>query len=627
MKMTIKKNNSHHVKHGFHFLAFINEFQKLQYTLAQTSRINGKVKQSNILYLGSDRLLEDKNNRQLVLEMLKASIFKQPELFPRQMPEKLKRLALIYYEKYQIKYGQSQDNPTSIPPSKEQSEFHNTDIKGLEVEDVKEFGAEHLCKQTIEKLGLESFLKGLGLSDAHVSTSLISIAAKAIYAASEHKTAQILDINSELAACFGHSQPITHKQLYKVSDRLFQHKDAIDRYLYERLSSMFSFKDSLVIFDISNTYFETGKHQSKKAKYGRSKEKRSDCPLVVFTAVINREGFIRHSRIYEGNKADVATLEDMIKDLEANTTGAREKTIVIDAGIADDKNLELIDQKGYKYVCVSRKRLRDYTLGDTTSKPVTLTTKSKEKVELQIFHPQAYQDTWMYVESEGKRKKETSIDQKLSQRYLEELQSIKDAFSKKGGTKKTEKVWERIGRAKEKHKHVSARYKISVENQAGKAIDMKWEFVENKIKQDKSRGVYFIRTNHDTTSESKLWDVYNTIREVEATFRGLKTDLNIRPVHHQNDDRIDAHMYLTILAYQLVNTIRHMLKNNGINHGWKNIVRIMSTQKIQTIQIPTDKKVIYLRKPSKPINEVQQIYSATRCENTQKPIKKYVVYH
>lgn len=585
------------------------------------------MKQSNILYLGSDRLLEDKNNRQLVLEMLKASIFKQPELFPRQMPEKLKRLALIYYEKYQIKYGQSQDNPTSIPPSKEQSEFHNTDIKGLEVEDVKEFGAEHLCKQTIEKLGLESFLKGLGLSDAHVSTSLISIAAKAIYAASEHKTAQILDINSELAACFGHSQPITHKQLYKVSDRLFQHKDAIDRYLYERLSSMFSFKDSLVIFDISNTYFETGKHQSKKAKYGRSKEKRSDCPLVVFTAVINREGFIRHSRIYEGNKADVATLEDMIKDLEANTTGAKEKTIVIDAGIADDKNLELIDQKGYKYVCVSRKRLRDYTLGDTTSKPVTLTTKSKEKVELQIFHPQAYQDTWMYVESEGKRKKETSIDQKLSQRYLEELQSIKDAFSKKGGTKKTEKVWERIGRAKEKHKHVSARYKISVENQAGKAIDMKWEFVENKIKQDKSRGVYFIRTNHDTTSESKLWDVYNTIREVEATFRGLKTDLNIRPVHHQNDDRIDAHMYLTILAYQLVNTIRHMLKNNGINHGWKNIVRIMSTQKIQTIQIPTDKKVIYLRKPSKPINEVQQIYSATRCENTQKPIKKYVVYH
>jgi len=598
-----------------------------QYTLAQTSRINGKVRQSNILYLGSDRLLDDKNNRKLVVEMLKSMIFKQPEMFPRPVPVELKRLAAIYYEKYLIKYGQSQDNPTSIPPPKEQSEFHNTDIKGLEVEDVKEFGAEHLCKQIIDKLGLGSFLKGLGLSGGQVNTSLISIIARAIYAASEHKTAQILDINSELAACFGHSQPITHKQLYSVSDLLYRHKDAIDRYLYSRLSDMFSFRDSLVIFDISNTYFETGKQQSKKARYGRSKEKRDDCPLVVFTAVINREGFIRHSRIYEGNKADITTLEDMIKDLEANARGAVEKTIVIDAGIADEKNLKMISQKGYKYVCVSRKRLKEYNLGDTTSKPVSLTTRSKEKVELQIFHPEGYEDTWMYVESEGKGKKEKSIDQKVRQRYQEELQNIKNAFSKKGGTRKTEKVWERIGRAKEKHKHVSARYKVTIEERDGKAVDMKWEYVENKIKKDKSRGVYFIRTNHKTASESKLWDIYNTIREVEATFRGLKSDLNIRPVHHQNDSRIDAHLYLTILAYQLVNTIRYMLKNKGISHDWRNIVRIMSTQKIQNIKIPTDKKVIYLRKPSKPINEVQQIYNATYCENTQKPIKKYVVYH
>jgi len=156
---------------------------------------------------------------------------------------------------------------------------------------------------------------------------------------------------------------------------------------------------------------------------------------------------------------------------------------------------------------------------------------------------------------------------------------------------------------------------------------MKWEYVENKIKEDKSKGVYFIRTNHDTASESNLWDIYNTIREVEATFRGLKSDLNIRPVHHQKDSRVDAHLYLTILAYQLVNTIRHMLKSKGIGHNWKNIVRIMSTQKIQTIKIPTDKKVIYMRKPSKPIHEVQQIYKATNCKDTQKPVKKYVVYH
>ena len=169
---------------------------------------------------------------------------------------------------------------------------------------------------------------------------------------------------------------------------------------------------------------------------------------------------------------------------------------------------------------------------------------------------------------------------------------------------------------------------------------MKWEQKEpTKSKEDKSKGVYrnggpFIRTSHTDASEEELWEVYNTIREVESTFRCLKSDLQIRPVHHQNDERIEAHtcpsgrrVYLTILAYQLVNTIRYMLKEQGLHYDWKNIVRIMNTQTIQTIIQPTDKKTIHLRKPSKPIQEVQEIYTATRCEDTQKSVKKYVVYH
>ncbi|MEX2569227.1 MAG: hypothetical protein WD431_25005, partial [Cyclobacteriaceae bacterium] len=111
-------------------------------------------------------------------------------------------------------------------------------------------------------------------------------------------------------------------------------------------------------------------------------------------------------------------------------------------------------------------------------------------------------------------------------------------------------------------------------------------------------------------------------------------DLGIRPVFHQKDERVEAHtcpsgrrVYLTILAYQLVNTIRHMLREKGIRHDWKNILRIMSTQTIQTIELPTDKKDIHIRKPSKPIREVQQIYQATGCKDTEKAVKKYVVYH
>jgi len=148
---------------------------------------------------------------------------------------------------------------------------------------------------------------------------------------------------------------------------------------------MFDLEDKLVIFDISNTYFETRKSGSKLAKYGRSKEKRSDCPLVVFTGVINSEGFIRHSKIYEGNKPDSATLTDMVEDLKKHADSNSKQTIVIDAGIATEDNLELIKAKGYKYVVVSRKRIKDYPIDISKSKTVALTNRGKEKVELKYL--------------------------------------------------------------------------------------------------------------------------------------------------------------------------------------------------------------------------------------------------
>lgn len=597
-----------------------------QYTLAQTSRINTEVKQRNILYLGSDSLLADKENRNIVLRILMSKIFEQPELFPLDASDDLLSLALSYYDKYCLKYDQNIDNPTTIPPAKAQADYQNVDLQGLEVEDVKEFGAEHLCRQTLDKLELRDYLLSLGLDAEQVTQSLIAISARA-YAASEHKTSQILNLNSELPACYGYDKPISHKQLYQVSDLLYTHKQRIDSYLYQKITDMFHLKDSLVIFDISNTYFETNKSQSKKATWGNSKEKRVDCPIVVFTGVINQDGFIRHSRIYEGNKPDSATLSTMIEDLKAHSPKQVQQTIVIDAGIAKDENLALMDKEGYRYVCVSHKRLKDYVLDQSTPQVIQLTDRDRQKVALQIFHPEGYRDTWMYVESDGKKKKEQSMKDKLCEKYEQDLEQIKSAFSKKGGTKNISKVWERIGRVKERNNRVTARYKIEVSEKDGIAVDMTWTFIPNKVKDEKSNGVYFIRTNLPDTNEQQLWDIYNTIREVESTFRSLKSDLNIRPVYHQNDGRIDAHLYLTMLAYQLVNTIRYMLKQSDINHDWKNIVRIMSTQKIQNIKVPTDKKTIYIRKPSKPIEQVQQIYKATNSNETQKTQRKYVVYH
>ena len=598
-----------------------------QYNLVQTARIEGKVKQRIILYLGSDPLLSHKGHRATVLEVLKAKIFGQEKLFPQNTSKQLIALALGYYEKYCIKYGEPDSKPASIPPPPDKAEFHHVDILGLEVNDVKTFGAEHLCKQILDKLQLRDCLLSCGMSSKVADRALIAIAARAIFCSSEYKTAQILKVNSELSECFGYQQQINHKSLYAIADTLYSHQEKINAFLYRQTNDMFDLDDKLVIFDISNTYFETRKAGSKIASYGRSKEKRNDCPQVVFTGIINAQGFIRHSRIYEGNKADTATMDDMLSDLEKHTFTYHRPTVVIDAGIATEENLALVIDKGYQYVCVARNRLNDYSI-DTKDQVIQLTNRGKQNVKLQVFQPDGHSDTWMRVESAAKKEKEQSMDKKLQASFEEDLQNIRQAINKKGGTKRINKVWERIGRVKEKNSRVSGRYSINITEKKGIATRLTWELnTASKSKEDKSQGVYFIRTNYQDPKEEELWGIYNTIREVEATFRCLKSDLQIRPVYHQNDCRIESHIYLTILAYQLVNTIRYMLKKEKVHHDWNNIVRIMNTQTIQTLLLPTDKKNIHLRKPARPIKEVLQIYQATNCISTQPAKKKYVVYH
>lgn len=597
-----------------------------QYSLIQAMRENGKPRQRTVLYLGSDERLRDKNNREAVLRALVNLIYNKKELFAENIPGPLKDLAEEYYLKYKIKY-QGVEDPINAPPPKDDTVYERVAVDEVSTSDSRSFGPEHLCLQTLEKLGVASILSKLGFSRDEVDKALISITARAIYGSSEYKTAQILEMNSSLKECLGYEETITHKQLYRVADLLYENKEIIERDLYARIKDLFSIEDSIVIFDISNTYFEPRKAGSRLANYGRSKEKRYDCPIVVFTGVINSDGFIRHSRIYEGNQPDGATtLSDMIADLE-KYSGSSEKTVVIDAGIATDENLLLLDKKGYKYVCVSRKRLKDYPVSDLQERIIRKTDRGHQEVRLSIFQPEGYTDTWMYVESDAKSVKETSMRRKLRSRFEVDLGSIKDGLHKKGGTKKIDKVWERIGRYKQKHHHVSGSYIIKVKEENGKATEISWEVKTDKVRDDKNKGVYFIRTNMKKISESLLWSVYNTIRNVESTFRCLKSDLHIRPVHHQKDGRIESHLYLAILAYQLVNTIRHMLKEHDIHYDWRNIVRIMSTQQLQTIELPTETKIIKIRQPSKPIMEVGQIYRATNCKETQKSLKKYVVYH
>jgi transposase len=182
----------------------------------------------------------------------------------------------------------------------------------------------------------------------------------------------------------------------------------------------------------------------------------------------------------------------------------------------------------------------------------------------------------------------------LSQRFEEGIQSIGQGINRKGGTKKTDKVNERIGRLKQKYPSVHRYYDISLEDDGkgtATAISCKYKKGEDI---GKNEGIHFLRTTLDENDEQTLWSIYNIIREIEYTFRVLKTDLDLRPIYHKTDDASMTHLHLGILDYWLVATIKYQLKQKGHNHDWREIVRTMNTQKCVTTTVENIKGKQYL---------------------------------
>ena len=195
---------------------------------------------------------------------------------------------------------------------------------------------------------------------------------------------------------------------------------------------------------------------------------------------------------------------------------------------------------------------------------------------------------------------------------------------KKGGTKKYEKVLERIGRIKERYPSANKHYQINLKHKDGITVIVSWKRKPLTIKSQE--GVYFIRTNIQETEEKLVWNIYNTIREIEASFRILKTDFHLRPIFHKKDEFTIAHLNLGILAYIVVNTIRYRLKSHDIHYDWQNIIRIMNTQKAGTITLKKrDKKQLNIRVCSIPSAGAQEIYSAMGYKPVPFYRKKFVL--
>lgn len=372
-------------------------------------------------------------------------------------------------------------------------------------------------------------------------------------------------------------------------------------------TDIFSLDESIVLYDLTNTFFEGSAKYNAKAKFGRSKEKRSDAPLVTMGLALDGQGFPRKSAILEGNVSEPSTLKDILHHLIGTSAEIKKRTVVMDAGIATEDNLKWLRANGFVYVVVARDKLDMPEAGDFV--PVTA---DKMDVTAKLVRNEERSEWDMYVNSVAKAHKEEGIKFKARQRLEEDMEQVRAGLIKKRGTKKLSKVYTRIGRVRERHKRVAGLYEIKVipDGENKNAASVSWELKVEKEKK-KLNGIYRLRTNEETISVEKFWKIYVNLTQVESSFKSMKSELGIRPIHHQTEKRVDGHLFITLLAYHVSHSIRYQLRKKGITDSWETTQDTLSNPvRVSTTLKGIDKDTIHIRKNSRSSLSQKRIYNA-----------------
>ncbi len=478
-------------------------------------------------------------------------------------------------------------------------------------------GPEVICRSTANRLGLMEFLLSNGFDRQEAELAVMQIIARAIYPYSEYRTVKYLRDNTALAEMFHiPKERLTKDALYKSALRLWDVHRRMEDWLHERVTSMFHLEEKILLLDITNTYMEGRMADSGLCFFGRSKEKRSDCKLVVLAAVVNTEGLIVRTMIYEGNRQDVTTLQEVVGTLSAATSQDARKIVVMDAGFYSSENARWLTDNNFDYITVLPSGCAKFTAD--SDRVVRHEDCRHQEIRLQMGRVVIgkVEQKALLVDSDAKALKEESMHEQACSRYEQGLEAIRSGIAKKNGTKSRDAVNNRLGRLDRQYGAIHKEYEVAFTYEGSgrkeKAVSMEWkrkdEYVAGK---KKFHGKYVLLTSLDENDEVNVWKFYNVIRTVEETFHTLKSDLDMRPVYHKGDDGIKAHLNLAVLAYWIVSVTMYRLKKKGYpSVRWEEIRRIAGAQVMVTTRMETVKgETIELRQATEEEQELARIYS------------------
>jgi len=313
--------------------------------------------------------------------------------------------------------------PSTAPAAEGSAEYQEVDVNSLEVVRPRSVGVEHVGLAALSELGISDTLESVGMNAGQRACALGSIIGRMACPGSELATWHWLKDKSALGELLDVDFEGMHlMRLYRASDLLLKNRDAIEGALFKRINDLFSLPATVTLYDLTNTYFEGEVSGNAKAKRGHSKEKRSDCPLVTLGLVLDGSGFVRRSRMFDGNVSEGGTLEEMLDGLDA----PKDAMVIMDRGIATEENIAWLIEHNYRYLVVSRERSRQFDVNQATE----TTTASEETIKIQRVLSDDGSEVRLYCYSEKRQEKESSMTKRFTERFEGGLKKLATGLEK-----------------------------------------------------------------------------------------------------------------------------------------------------------------------------------------------------
>jgi transposase len=422
----------------------------------------------------------------------------------------------------------------------------------------------------------------------------------------EHSAlADLLGVDLELADI--------HK-LYECHDRLLTHKRELFNHLTGRWKDLFNARFEVLLYDLTSTYFESDPPfpEGDKRRYGYSRDKRSDCVQVVIALIVTPEGFPLAYEVMAGNTSDKTTLREFLKKIEQQY-GKADRIWVMDRGIPTKEvlaEMRAVDPPIHYLVGTPRGLLSKYE-----EKLLRLPWQVvREGVSVKLLAED--KELYVFAQSQDRVSKERAMRRRQLKGLCKRLKQLQQMDLKR------DELLKKLGAAL--HDFPTAA-RLTETTVAPKAAQLSFSLRKDKLRQARKReGRYLLRSNIVSgRSPEELWHFYIQLTQVEGAFKDLKDDLNLRPIRHQLEGRIEAHIFISFLAYCLHVTLRRRLRDLAPGLTARAVLEKFATIQMLDVHLPTtDQRTVVMRRYTQPESDVQLLLRRLKLELPPQPPPK-----